>query len=274
MYQEYYPIFDNYHKAKAVEIFTDVINRGELKRLITDFQILSYKDKLLQYYFTSNGVKFGGTLEEIVKFYLTKKGANFNLNRREVVNGHDCDQIFTYGDKVVLIEQKVRDDHDSSKKRGQVDNYLEKKKALIAKFQKVISCSWFIDDLFLKNKKYYKDILKEEVVYGKEIEDFLAKVFEDDRCSGMFLEIKGAINAYRNIYSEIDIFDNFHLDYFKLQPKGVWELLIALENKPELEQLFFAKGLDRKQLLDYLRKKKVTEYTKKAIAFLEEKNDR
>ena len=173
-----------------------------------------------------------------------------------------------------MIEQKVRDDHDSSKKRGQVDNYFEKKKALTATFQNVISCSWFIDDLFQKNKKYYQDTLKEELFYGKEIENFLAKVFEDDRCSGMFLEIKGAINAYREIYSKIDIFDNFHLDYYNLQPKGIWELLVALDDKPELEKLFFAKGLDRKQLLDYLKGKRPTEYTKKSIPFMEEKNDR
>lgn len=270
MYQEYYTIFDKHLKISPAQFLTEIINDGNLNRLVTDFQVLPLKDKIQQCYFTSMGVKLGRALEDIIQLYLTKKGANFNLDRRKVVEGHDCDQIFTFGDKTILIEQKIRDDHDSSKKRGQVENYLKKREVLLENFSNVFCCSWFVDNTFKKNIKYYIIELKDEVCYGKEIENFLLKVFEDDRCSGMYSEIISIFKNYRQTYNKIDIFSNLQLDYCQLQPKGIWELLIALKDNPDLETILFSKGLDKVQLLKYLRGKRSSEYTKKAIVFLEE----
>lgn len=271
MYQEYFSILDKHLRIKPEQFLIKTINDGGLNRLISDFQVFSLRDKIQQCYYTSISIRLGQALEEMVEFYLTKKGASFNLNRRKVVENHDCDQIFTYNGKTVLIEQKIRDDHDSSKKRGQVDNYLTKRKALINDYQEVLCCSWFIDKLFEKNKKYYLDNLGEEIFYGDEIENFLAKVFEDNRCSGMYLELVSALRSYRVNYNRADIFDNLQLDYSMLQPKGIWELLLAIKNNSELEALLFSCGLDRPSLLKYLQSKRPTEYTKRAIALLEEK---
>lgn len=271
MYQEYFLILDKHLRVKPEEFLIKIINDGGLNRLISDFQVFSLRDKIRQYYYTSIGIRLGQALEEMVEFYLTKKGANFNLDRRKVVENYDCDQIFTYNGKVVLIEQKIRDDHDSSKKRGQVDNYLTKRKTLTNEYQEVLCCSWFIDKLFEKNKKYYLDNLGKEIFYGDEIENFLVEVFGDNRCSGMYLELISVLRSYRINYSRADIFDNLQLDCFMLQPKGIWELLMALKNNSELEPLLFCYGLDRVTLLKHLQSKRSTEYTKRAIALLEEK---
>jgi len=57
------------------------------------------------------GIKF----EVLSKYMVNEKGEELSL-----------DQYFTDGKIYYFVEQKVRDDHDSTKKRGQISN-LEKK---------------------------------------------------------------------------------------------------------------------------------------------------
>jgi len=56
-----------------------------------------------------------------------------------------------------MIEQKVRDDHDSTKKVGQFDNFENKYFALTQRYNnyEIIPIMWFIDDSLVKNRKYY-----------------------------------------------------------------------------------------------------------------------
>jgi len=49
------------------------------------------------------------------------------------------DQFFTDGRTYYFIEQKIRDDHDSSKKRGQVANFKAKLEEIFRQYKKVIS---------------------------------------------------------------------------------------------------------------------------------------
>lgn len=86
----------------------------DLDRLITPFQIIPFEEKILQNYLTSINIRFGNALEAVVKQYLIERGAQYI--DRHFISGKDCDQLFTYNGKTVLIEQKVRDDHDSTKK--------------------------------------------------------------------------------------------------------------------------------------------------------------
>lgn len=145
-YKDYEDIFQKYLLLDKKEY----INNLALERIITPFQIIPFKEKIYQNYLTSINIKFGSALEEIFHRYLTFKGATF-LNRR-CIPGKDCDQLFTYKGKTILIEQKVRDDHDSSKKVGQLENYLFKKQSLP---KNALCCCWFIDDNFSKNYNFY-----------------------------------------------------------------------------------------------------------------------
>ena len=56
-----------------------------------------------------------------------------------------------------MIEQKMRDDHDSTKKRGQFENFLKKVSYLKEKFpnKEIEAGMWFVDNSLVKNKKYY-----------------------------------------------------------------------------------------------------------------------
>ena len=74
-------------------------------------------------------------------------------------------------EKVCLIEQKIRDDHDSTKKRGQYDNFSRKYTALMEKYpgHEIIAVMWFIDDSLKKNRKYYIERAEAESLLGVDI---------------------------------------------------------------------------------------------------------
>ena len=122
-YSKYKEIFDQYFVLSDVTSFVKglVKDNTSFKRLTTPFNIKPFIDRLQSHYLISINIKFGDALEAIVKQYLIEKGVSF-LDRNFVPQ-HDCDQIFQFNNKIFLIEQKIRDDHDSSKKRGQVNNY-------------------------------------------------------------------------------------------------------------------------------------------------------
>jgi len=104
------------------------------------------------------------------------------LPSKQIFSGEDLDidQHLIKDDIVYFVEQKVRDDHDSSKKRGQISNF-ENKIELLCKLhenKKMRGFFYFIDPSLLKNKNFYateiqtlsKDYDVElNLCYGKEL---------------------------------------------------------------------------------------------------------
>lgn len=269
MQKKYFQILNQHLQEDKNEFWTKVLNSDGISRIITGFQIYSLKEKMQQYYLTSIGIKLGQALEALFQELLIEQGANFSINRRQAVEGYDCDQIFEFQGKIILIEQKIRDDHDSAKKRGQVENYLHKKDVLNNEYNNVLTCMWFIDPLFSKNKKYYfEELGASEVLYGKEIDDFLMQVFGDNRCQGIWDKVQNILNEYKSEIVKSDITDNINIDYNSLQPKALWQLIEAVIACPELLNVFA--NFDYSKISKLLKTKRPTEYTKKAISLLEE----
>lgn len=114
------------------ELLTAVVNNP--KRYTGIFRLTNAKTKLIQNLTQSREIKFGDFMEEIITEYIAKMGyinLNKHLGNDYEGNTLNADQVFTKDDTVYLIEQKLRDDHDSTKKRGQFDNF--KKKYLLLK---------------------------------------------------------------------------------------------------------------------------------------------
>ncbi|MFN4073091.1 MAG: hypothetical protein ACK4G4_06715, partial [Thermus sp.] len=60
--------------------------------------------------------------------------------------------------RALLIEQKVRDDHDSSKRRGQWENFERKVQELFSEHgDKLMAVFYFIDPSLRKNRNFYTD---------------------------------------------------------------------------------------------------------------------
>ena len=134
-------------------------------RYVWLFRPTKAKTKLIQNITQSHEIKFGDALENIFEKYfwivwfklldkVIKKDLSSNWEK------YNIDQLFKKNgtDIIYLIEQKIRDDHDSTKKRWQFDNFEKKYYEVSRKFpnNKIIPIMWFIDSSLVKNKKYYE----------------------------------------------------------------------------------------------------------------------
>lgn len=131
------------------------------------FRLSNARTKLIQNVTQSKEIKFGDLIEEITTEYLSRLGyKNFDKNLGYDSNGDELnvDQYFTDGTTIYMVEMKIRDDHDSTKKRGQYANFQKKIRLIKQRHpNKHIEASmWFVDDGLVKNKNYYKAQMQAE----------------------------------------------------------------------------------------------------------------
>lgn len=150
------------------------------------FRLSNAKTKLIQNVTQSKEIKFGDFMEDIVTDYISKLGyenKNKEIGCDENGDRLNADQVFEKDNIYYLVEQKIRDDHDSTKKRGQYANF-DKKVKLIRKNNPqihIVAIMWFIDDGLIKNKNYYQqemfnnpyDNVEFHLYYGSEFFNFL-----------------------------------------------------------------------------------------------------
>lgn len=78
----------------------------------------------------------------------------------------------------------MRDDHDSTKKRGQIQNFEKKLDVMLSKYgeKELVGVFYFIDPDLVKNKNFYSDELSKmtndynvetHIFYGKALFDYL-----------------------------------------------------------------------------------------------------
>ncbi len=172
-------IFD----ASKAKLFEKVAKYPD--RYIGIFRPTKPKAKLLQNLLQSHEILFGDAFEKIIEEYFIKNGyevldKQMNFLEDGKIRVLNIDQLVRKNGNIVFIEQKVRDDHDSSKKRGQIDNFEAKLNAIIEKYgdKNIKSFFYFIDPGFVKNKSYYATQLIRlsdnygiecKVSYGEEI---------------------------------------------------------------------------------------------------------
>lgn len=148
-------------------------------RYIGLFRPTKPKAKILQNLLQSNEIRFGDALEVLFEEYFEELGyRNLNKNvpclndnkKHEYLN---IDQLFTDGEYIYFIEQKIRDDHDSTKKRGQIQNFEQKIVSLlnIYKENQLKTFTYFIDPSLIKNKNFYieeiEKIKRDYNIYSK-----------------------------------------------------------------------------------------------------------
>jgi len=156
------------------EQFCDVLNRhifegerGKLLKKLADrperfvglFRPTKPGTKLLQNLLQSHEIRFGDAIEELFRALLAEMGFRHLEQRVYTIEGQtlDIDHYFTDEETFYFIEQKVRDDHDSTKKKGQMDNFEEKLDILYdGHGTQLVGIFYFIDPDFHKNEAYYR----------------------------------------------------------------------------------------------------------------------
>lgn len=149
----------------CVRLLNTVINNPQ--RYVGIFRLSNPKTKLIQNVTQSREIKFGDFMESIVTEYIERLGFK-NLDKRIGVDDNgdalNVDQLFIKDKTVFLVEQKMRDDHDSTKKRGQYLNFQKKCLLIIKRFPgyKLKAAMWFIDDSMKKNFRFYTQEMRND----------------------------------------------------------------------------------------------------------------
>jgi len=159
--------------GRFVEILNRHIFEGEKKdllkklaerpeRFIGLFRPTKPEAKILQHLLQSHEIRFGDAIEEIVTEIIADLGyKNLPKTIRDNDKTLSLDQYFTDGSTYYFIEQKLRDDHDSTKKRGQIDNF-EKKLEMLYNIHgnNLVGIMYFIDPDLAKNRNFYTEKLR------------------------------------------------------------------------------------------------------------------
>ncbi|AVN64350.1 MULTISPECIES: HpyAIV family type II restriction enzyme [Mesoplasma] len=264
-------------KIKIDEFFWTNFIKGLLKdskRICSDYRVSPIEVKILQNITQSNEIKFGDFLEDIITEYFNE--LNFENISKHIIENENvslkCDQLFfVNSDKndLILIEQKVRDDHDSSKIRGQWDNFSRKVEVLKKEYpsKKIVAIIWFIDPLFRSNKKFYIEKIKNytfsenvylKLFYEKELFAFLNDY--NEKSLEIFDEIKNNIIKYKN---ELDSKNIIVPDFGKdeeifsalknLDKKEIKKLLGNSENILKLRKTVFNDGENIEKIREFYK---------------------
>ncbi|MCS7245783.1 MAG: hypothetical protein RMJ38_06630 [candidate division WOR-3 bacterium] len=141
--------------------------------------------KVIQFLLQSHEIKFGGALQKVIGHAIEQLGYNVEMEKEYELNNEPLviDMIISR-DRTIIVEMKIRDDHDSTKKRGQISNFEKKIEAFIrhSPETKVESVLYFVDPTIRKNEAFYRRAfvnisnfynIDVHLLYGEELFKFL-----------------------------------------------------------------------------------------------------
>lgn len=235
-------------------------------RYIGIFRPTKPKAKIIQNLTQSNEIRFGDAFEKIIRDYFEEN--QYRELERSIVADEArrlvLDQLITLGDKVIFIEQKIRDDHDSTKKRGQIENFIKKIDMLISEYdEKEIRCFFFfIDNNLQKNKNYYAEEIEKiaeqygieiQLVYGKELFDAVGLSKSWDEIIRHLTRWRDELPDLPEINFDIDAEDTF--EEIKDLPPSIFIKLFSNEDLEIIIETIFPKGETLRLLAEYFEKK-------------------
>ena len=223
------------------ELLKKVADRPE--RFIGLFRPSKPGTKILQHLLQSHEIRFGDALEELIEEILKDLGYSILPKSITTANGEQLslDQFFTDGKNYYFIEQKIRDDHDSTKKRGQIANFEAKLEELFKKYKdNLIGIMYFIDPDLAKNKNFYTSELNRlneyykvplYLFYGKELFEFLESLEYWERLLDWLTQWKESLPEIPEINFDAELQDSFEeikdleIRYWRklLENKKLWE---------------------------------------------------
>lgn len=211
------------------------------------FRLSNAKTKLIQNVTQSKEIKFGDIIEELTTEYLERLGyKNFNKYLGADDNGDvlNVDQYFSDDSTVYMVEMKIRDDHDSTKKRGQYSNFQKKIRLIKQRnpHARIDASMWFVDDGLVKNKNYYKEEMSKENFENVDLHLYYGGEFFSCLKGGKeaWKELIDILTQYRmnNANNEVDIpdFATSEEIYNALinLPSKYWKKLLSSDAKYQL----------------------------------------
>jgi len=206
--------------------------------------------KIIQNLLQSHEIRFGDAFETLIEEYLREVGFTILDNKFYDANRDrlEVDQIFSNNHGLHFVEQKIRDDHDSTKKRGQIDNFEKKLEVIIEIYSNktIFGYFYFIDDSFNKNKNFYEaEIYKLsqdygltlKLVYGRELFDEIGMKHTWDEILSHLKHWKKEIPELPEINFDTD--PNQSFNEIKNIPTSIYRKLLANPNLDDLLYVLF-----------------------------------
>lgn len=270
-YNQFKQIFNEtiFEKSKA-----DLLEKiaSSPTRYIGLFRPTKPKAKILQNLLQSHEIRFGDAFEYAIEEYLRLKGCEILPKRFTNGDGDvfNIDQCFRKDGKVYFIEQKVRDDHDSTKKRGQIENFEKKLDIMLLNYaeEELIGIFYFIDPDLVKNKNFYVAELSKmtndynvetQIFYGKPLFDYLGYTDIWEEILDYLVEWKKEIPDLPEINFDLDAQHTFE-EIKDLKPLVFRKLLTNDELFKEIILTLFPEKTTLKLLLEYYLTKHETIY--------------
>lgn len=260
-------IFEN----KKRDLLESIANNPE--RFVGLFRPTKPIGKLLQHLLQSQEIRMGDALEEIKDEIFKYLG--FKLLDKTIENEKEesliLDHYFTDGKIFYFIEEKVSDDHDSTKKRGQISNFKKKLAILFNRHSsQLCGVMYFVDPSLRKNKNYYQEELNKLkqkydiplfLFYGKELFDYLKHSEIWDNILLWLKKWKDSLPILPEI--NFDKEPEKTLEEIKKLTPSVWKKILENENLWEegIIKTLFKEGKTLKLLLEFFRKGKEKNYS-------------
>ncbi|WP_175418022.1 hypothetical protein [Marinitoga sp. 1138] len=271
---------NNYVKNLNYTLLFSILDKPQ--RFSSKFRITSPKLKIMQFLTQKGEIDFGNALEDVINKILEdegfeKKNRKINDISENTRNKKDLDFHFEKNSKIYFGEIKIRDDHDSTKRRGQIENFFNKYEILKQRNEnaskKIIGIIFFIDPSFKKNKNFYERIINEKkeksifdksdeilLKYGKEFFDYL-------NLSNYWEELLNWIKQLRkemeeeiqkidfDSYIDFELFDNISKNEMPSLTKKIKNLLSEDIWESGLAQEISKKGIFWNELKNFLDQK-------------------
>ncbi|RME60365.1 restriction endonuclease [Candidatus Parcubacteria bacterium] len=230
------------------------------------------KAKLLQNLLQSHEIRFGDAMESLIEAMLADIGFSLLPKNLQSAEGDSLslDQYFTNGETYFFMEQKVRDDHDSTKKRGQIGNFETKLNLLYeAHGNHLVGMMYFIDPDLSKNKNYYLEELNKlrdfygidlYLFYGHEFFEYLGFPHLWDNLIEWLTQWKMDLPDFPEINLDSSPGESF--EEIKMMKPLYWRKL--LENKQLWEdgiiRVLFSDGATLRLMLAYFSSRQTLAY--------------
>lgn len=257
-------------EGEKKELLKNIAEKPE--RFVGLFRPTKPAAKILQYILQSHEIRFGDAFEELIEEIL--KELNFLILNKSIVdesgNSLSLDQYYQSKGIYYFIEQKVRDDHDSTKKRGQISNFETKLETLYKKHKNnLVGIMYFIDPDLLKNKNYYLPELKRlsefygvktYLFYGKELFAYFNRLDLWEKILSWLKQWKDNLPELPEI--DFDKTSKESFEEIKDLPIRYWRKLLENEKlwNEEIIKVIFKKGKTLKLLLNYFEIQQYTPY--------------
>ncbi|MDD3605792.1 MAG: restriction endonuclease [Candidatus Cloacimonas acidaminovorans] len=255
-YNQFTKILNENIFERSKPVLLDKISKNP-KRFIGLFRPTRAKAKVMQNLLQSHEIKFGEAFEYIIEEYFHIIGFKILDHNLQGKKGNvlSIDQCFWMNEEIYFIEQKIRDDHDSTKKREQIRNFEDKLYSLIEKYpdNKLNGIFYFIDPEFKKNKNFYLDEIDKikndygikslHLFYGSELFEFIGR-------SDIWDEIIRYLEKWKKEIPELPELN------FDIEPKQSYEEIKDLN--PSIYRSLFSNQAVVKEIFPILFPEKLT----------------